>query len=183
MNSTEVFLHTMRKLIGSEQPSMANLVLKHGRDFADFAQHPAEIRRGRMQECFKNATHLAFSFPSRFTYCEGYADGCIPVHHAWVIDEAGSVIETTWEKHGLSYYGIPFQVGFLMEQLRLTETYGLLDNPGHWQLVRGDIDPAQWLHPKFCNGRSAPKTANVPVPCRDGSRSNAGRECTSRPLH
>ena len=47
------------------------------------------------------------------TYCEGYAIPDIGsiVHemdHAWCVDADGRVIDNSWRKPGLAYFGIPF---------------------------------------------------------------------------
>lgn len=149
MNTTQAYLNCARKVFGSHKPNFATFILEHGRDFSDFAELPPDIRKGRIKQCFENATNLVFRYPSRFTYCEGYANGCIPVLHAWVIDNAGKVIELTWPENGASYYGIPFQTRFLLERLHVTDTYGLLDQPRHPELLLGEIPPTEWLHPKF----------------------------------
>jgi hypothetical protein len=54
--------------------------------------------RRKQQACFGNSQQLVLE-RSGLRYAEGQAwqDGMLwPVHHAWVINEAGLVIDTTW---------------------------------------------------------------------------------------
>jgi hypothetical protein len=46
--------------------------------------------------CYSNAAQLALDHPDKYTYVEGYVlAGIIPVHHAWVVDRHGRVIDLT----------------------------------------------------------------------------------------
>ena len=46
--------------------------------------------------CYGNAAQLALDKPDKYTYVEGYVlAGIIPVHHAWVVDRRGRVIDLT----------------------------------------------------------------------------------------
>jgi hypothetical protein len=53
-------------------------------------------------QCFWNSYQLVESDPERFTYCEGYAlratSTGVAIHHAWVLDELGQVVDTTWAR-------------------------------------------------------------------------------------
>lgn len=134
-----------RKPIGQFY-SMGEFVLKHGKAFKSIKQKlPVGVRRGRMGRCFQNAANLAVN-DSRFTYCEGYAAGVIPLMHAWCIDKDGNVIDPTWaDDLGHSYFGVPFKTKYLIHSLLETETYGLIDRYEHnWPALRAD--PKDFLH-------------------------------------
>lgn len=96
---------------------------------------PAEYAWGEMKQCYMNAGQLAIDYRS-LTYYEGYAVGkaSIPIHHAWVVDEDGEVIDTTWREDGedareWTYLGVGFQGDFLCEIILEKETWGVLDSP------------------------------------------------------
>jgi hypothetical protein len=48
--------------------------------------------------------------------------------HAWCINRAGIVIETTWETAGSAYYGISFSRDYLLDTLVTNKMYGLLSD-------------------------------------------------------
>lgn len=65
-----------------------SLVFWHGRLFTP-ARLPADIERGRSQDCYRNALFLTIEHPG-WTYAEGYGlveDGAVP--HAWPSQTAG----------------------------------------------------------------------------------------------
>lgn len=81
-------------------------VYHHGDDFPA-ASLPASFPPGYgvPRECFANAGLAATD--GLGTYCEGYAvfsDSPIAIHHAWLIDPAGRVIDPTWEQPELCHY-------------------------------------------------------------------------------
>ena len=72
---------------------------------------PKPYRRGRVKQCFGNATRLVERYPELF-YVEGFAarhDLPIEFRHAWCEDCDGNVIDPTWR--GVCnkdlYMGIP----------------------------------------------------------------------------
>ena len=82
---------------------MEQVVLTYGRAFTT-ARHAAGHWRGAMGHCFRNARVLAHRSGGSggsgdpYTYCEGYAlppDTGLVYEHAWVIDQAGRVIDPT----------------------------------------------------------------------------------------
>lgn len=123
-------------------------ILKHGREFR-YSKLPKYISRGQMRECFKNAAEwvLLQDHPEPLFYCEGYASGIIPVHHAWICNARGEVLERTWKpKHQLTFYfGIPFKTKFLRERILETECWmSLIDDwQNGWPLLSLPAD--QWL--------------------------------------
>jgi hypothetical protein len=138
------YLHLCDRLAG-HAPSAYRLLLDHGRTFG-----PARVARARAlpQQCFRNA--LMRSLADRtLTYCEGYALHLIPTHHAWCVDAAGHVIETTWADPGTVYYGLAFAHDYVADHALATGYPGLLDNP-NWRKARLYRDaPAAFLHPGF----------------------------------
>lgn len=129
----------------------AGFILSHGREWTAQALPEGE-ERGEIKQCFANSQarmvddHMMGE--GRLTYVEGYAcsgalDFAFPVHHGWLVDEAGRVIDLTWEKtETATYFGVPFRSEYILEQVRKTEMWcSLLDNPyNDYALLRG-------LHP------------------------------------
>lgn len=62
------------------------------------------LKRGTPKNCFDNAYQLAKRRGWR--YVEGYATSIIPVHHAWVVDDADRIVEKTWPALGVAYFGV-----------------------------------------------------------------------------
>ena len=130
MNSTLEYLEAIKNMTSKmKAPSIEGIVLEHGRPFVSPAQaRPKGIRKGEDRMCFMNSYHLAMQ--TGWTYVEGFAISDvvpIPLHHAWVIDRAGMVIETTWETAGVEYYGIPLDTSFMHKVMLETKRYGILD--------------------------------------------------------
>lgn len=100
---------------------------------------------GPPKHCFRNAA-LAAQLVPILTYCEGYVSSVIPVLHAWCLSPEGEVVELTLEKPGSDYFGIPFQLSFLVQQLQKNRSYGLLDQ---WEngneLISGRYPKAMWF--------------------------------------
>jgi hypothetical protein len=89
--------------------SIEKLTLALGRWFdVPDVPRPATVVKGPNKYCFANARRLALRRKKTFRYVEGYGLSNIgfPCHHAWVIDAADTVIETTWEQPGRAYLGV-----------------------------------------------------------------------------
>jgi hypothetical protein len=72
---------------------------------------PGRIRRGMPRQCFHNS--LGLSLRLGYTYVEGYAlpdleNLYFPAHHAWNLDRNENLIDSTWDKTGLAYFGVAF---------------------------------------------------------------------------
>lgn len=108
--------------------TLENIVLQHGKFYnpPTFAPRPKHIVKGRDKHCFDNSYHIAIQNKG-YTYVEGIAVSLIPLHHAWVLDENGIVIETTWQDAGSGYYGIAFDFKFIHQVFLDTKTYGVID--------------------------------------------------------
>ena len=81
--------------------TIEKFILENGREFPTRIDLPHGVTYGKAKECFGNAFALA-AYDDRFTYVEGYAytPGLISVHHAWIIDADGNVIDNTWRDGG-----------------------------------------------------------------------------------
>ena len=98
--------------------NLYELVLMEGYEFPlEHLHFPASSRTGN-QQCFMNCFLLTMTAPQKYTYCEGFALGCvIPVHHAWIWDkDSCKIIDPTW-KQGEGYYGVPIQRDYVMERM------------------------------------------------------------------
>lgn len=119
---------TMNKREGYKYSSSEDLVLKQGKFFTP-EKRPENIELGSKKECFANASKLALE-RSDLTYVEGYAminDRLpLPIAHAWCVDKKGRVIDNTWEKPGVSYFGVPFKTSYLAKKLSEAGVYGIL---------------------------------------------------------
>lgn len=107
---------------------MGRFLLKHGREFKA-AVWP--YKRGKMKECFKNATDRMYR-AQRWTYCEGLAlnkDIGMLFHHAWLTDlhRVFAFDPTVENPLNYEYFGIPFDNAFVNKTLARTGVYGLLD--------------------------------------------------------
>lgn len=96
---------------------------------------PEDIERGVPQECFRNSHELVINQLDRgFTYFEGYAvraSLCVPILHAWCVDELGGVIDTTWKNsQECTYWGVGFDYDFMVQHTLELGWYGILGN--HW---------------------------------------------------
>lgn len=94
------------EMLGIE--SGANLkaaVLEHGRAYEVDREATAERVQGLIGNCFANAANAVIEDKlagrDELTYVEGFAHrGTIVVHHAWVINADGKVLELTWRDGG-----------------------------------------------------------------------------------
>jgi hypothetical protein len=80
-------------------------VLKHGRAYEVDREATAARIQGALGECFSNAANAVIEDKiagrEELTYVEGFAHrGGIVVHHAWVINADGKVLELTWRDGG-----------------------------------------------------------------------------------
>lgn len=91
------------------------------------------------QQCFDNAYRLARRWKARFRYVEGVALGVIPIHHAWVINAAGEVLDPTWLQNstiGTEYFGVVIPLD-IAKQVRHKDNASIIDNwQRRWPLFR-----------------------------------------------
>jgi hypothetical protein len=106
----------------------------NGREYRE--QLPG-VKRGMLKACYHNAVVLALAHPRKYTYVEGLAmpAGLFPVEHAWCVDRAGRVAETTWEKPA-EYFGVPVTLPAILSAAQMTDYYGgLFVCCGYWDKV------------------------------------------------
>jgi hypothetical protein len=130
--------------------SIEQLLVKYGKEWVPAALPPG-VERGRPNLCFTNASHLALD-QTGLTYVEGYGFNYdvvlsldLEILHAWCVDSAGRVVDSTWNEPGKCYYfGIPFKTSFLRFFLLQKRRYGLLDSP-EAPIQRGIWPVKKWL--------------------------------------
>jgi hypothetical protein len=76
----------------------------------------------------------------------------LAIAHAWLIDDAGEVVDPTWSEGstGATYFGVVFDSEYVLEVGEKDERYGILENDymnGH-KLMMGGLPPNA-LHSKF----------------------------------
>ena len=107
--------------IGKHPGGVFGFLTEHGREY-QFRPLPDDVRAGPPQACFETCQCLAADF-ERFTYCEGYAAGIIPVLHAWVTDASGYVIDPTWTggkgraPMGSQYFGVAIRTAYVIQHM------------------------------------------------------------------
>lgn len=119
-----------------------DLILSEGVQFDRFLKKPKWIKKGIIKQCFKNCFSSVVENPDDLIYCEGYAAGLIPTHHAWLLYQ-GQVIDPTWHNRFKSikyeYIGIPFKFNYVLKVAHETGYYGILDNfTQNYPLLKGE---------------------------------------------
>lgn len=126
------------------------LILSHGRKFEQVVRRPKWVQKGIIKECFANCLKEVVKHPDRLVYCEGYATGVIPTHHAWLLYE-GKVIDPTWDgrdiiKDHTEYFGIPFNYNYVLRIATETGYYGVIDNfTQGYPLLSGEHESREFL--------------------------------------
>jgi hypothetical protein len=104
-----------------------HFVLRNGRVY-----EPCGLigERRAPKACFQNASRFALEHKD-CRYVEGYAMSpgiWFPIHHAW-IEIDGKAMDNTWrDPLECEYFGVPFDVGVLRDELLRNKVYGLFDN-------------------------------------------------------
>ena len=78
------------------------------------------LHRAKPKRCFDNAFRIALKNAS-LKYCEGFACSIIPVEHAWLVDQDGSVIDPTWwrlQPRPQHYFGVVIQTASVLRARR-----------------------------------------------------------------
>ena len=148
MNASEHYLRAVASL-GSAH---AQFLVEHGRAF-----EPDLLTfrgwQGAPQNCFGNCAMMVLTKDPTLTYVEGYVDAIIPIHHAWVTRDDGTILDPTVRlEYRLgpapsAYFGVPFDSDFLRQFLLKTKTFGLLDGMSKQsiKLMTGKIKPKKFL--------------------------------------
>ncbi len=140
----------MNAALENQGRGMCAFVLEHGREWtASSLQEKSPIKRGAPRQCFANsqailAKLLTKGLEEDYTYVEGYASSgdlnfILPVHHAWLVDREGRVIDVTWNTPEASvYFGVPFRSCYVFEMIEKTSGYhSLIDHfPSKWELLQ-----------------------------------------------
>lgn len=82
-----------------------HMLVEHGR-FWTASPRPKHVRKRAAGRCFRNSAAVLQNQPVWY-YCEGYAtaQSMTPIHHGWLVDEDGLVIDPTWN-NGTAYFGV-----------------------------------------------------------------------------
>lgn len=145
----ETFVNLIASVASSNQ-AFADLLRQHA-CYHNPAPLPAKLKRLAPKRCFANAQQSVLKAVAAgktpMTYVEGY--GCsgalstvIPIHHAWLIDDEGNVVDQTWESPETStYFGLAFSTDYVVAKAKEHRTYDSLldDRRDRWLLLR---DPA-----------------------------------------
>lgn len=144
----------MNAALENQGRGMCAFVLSHGREWTPAPlQERSPIKRGIQKQCFANSQAILVKLlrkglEEEYTYVEGYATSgdlgfTFPMHHAWLADRDGRVIDVTWKKPEDSvYFGVPFRSEYIFNMIEKTSQYhSLIDHfPSRWELLR---DPAK----------------------------------------
>lgn len=119
-----------RRERGWRYATVESFILEHGRFWGPRVEPlPSGVHRGPNGECFKTAWEMTLKDPV-LTYVEGWAAGYLPVHHAWVVDAEGRVLEVTWPadayREMAAYFGVAFQRTALLRLLQYRKRFGVL---------------------------------------------------------
>ena len=113
-------------VISSAEEWIINNAWAMNNGFINEYKYPKLLKRGKMKECFKNATDIILRIdkkdrkPFDILYAEGFAlpNGLIPVHHAWLrirIDNKWFTFDPTWrDQEKTQYLGVTFTPDQLM---------------------------------------------------------------------
>ena len=104
-----------------------DFVLQHGRLFVP-GPWPKGVRQMAAQQCFDNAFRVARR--RGLIYVEGFGIGAFgfPFPHGWCVTDDGIVLDPTWDD-GREYFGVPFDMNFVIRTRRTIKTHSMLDNP------------------------------------------------------
>ena len=112
-DALDVITRKLQVLDGaSALPTAARITANHG-TFSDTVELAIGDLRGPLGYCFENslrAARMLAGSDEDWMYCEGFAyqprfDMLFP--HAWLVDNSGIVLETTWHERGATYHGVP----------------------------------------------------------------------------
>lgn len=136
MNLKEVLENQVKSWSAVGSPAiLERFVLRNGREYTP---QPFTGKRMTAKECFTNAAIKAYSDQ---TYVEGFAmrEGIeFPIHHAWLADKGGNVIDPTWiDPEKCQYFGIPIDHEELWDELARTGFYSIL--------VPGEMFNFEWM--------------------------------------
>jgi hypothetical protein len=115
--------------------STEDFILKHGK-LAMGRKLPKGYTHGRIKQCFYNSQMMLMDHfiagSGRLTYVEGYVASIIPVHHGWLVDTEGNVIDLTLRSadENTEYFGVAFNTDYVRRRIVETGLAGtLIDAP------------------------------------------------------
>ena len=113
--------------------SVEEFVLKKGQLFKT-----TKCIKGEPKQCFCNSYSYAIK-SNDYSYVEGYMlYNSILIQHAWIIDKNNNSIEVTLEEPAEEYFGVKFNLEYLVYIALLRKHYGVLDCPDiKFPLLRG----------------------------------------------
>ena len=115
------------------------VVLDRGQ-FWPGAPRPDGVPKMPPKLCFTNAFGLAQS--RGWSYAEGWATSVIPVHHAWCLNDAGRVVDPTWEEPEQSaYMGLRLDLDYVRTILLRSETWGVFFKRESRDLLKCETEP------------------------------------------
>jgi hypothetical protein len=140
--------HYLSLLAGIDgQAPFGQFMFDHG-SYHDAAPKPARFKSLMLKRCFSNAQKAVVTAVSAgrcpLTYAEGYACSGglapnIPMHHAWLVDDDGMVVDQTWTSPETStYFGVKFTAEYVMEKAKEhRRSYNSLldDRRDEWRLL------------------------------------------------
>lgn len=140
----------MNAALENQGRGMCAFVLEHGREWTPSPlQEKSPIKRGAPKQCFFSSQAILMKLLKKgleeeYTYVEGYASSgelgfILPVHHAWLADREGRVIDVTWNKPEASvYFGVPFRSRYVFEMIeKSSRCHSLIDHfPTKWELLQ-----------------------------------------------
>lgn len=133
-------------------------VLAHGRAWTA-QKRPKGWRKGEIKQCFANSQKKLvehwWAGDESLTYVEGFAyhgklGTTFKVHHGWLVDGEGRVIDLTWECPESSiYFGVPFQTEYVKQQASTSGMWATLlyHEWTDFELLRGITPVAEALKP------------------------------------
>lgn len=102
----------------------------------------------QLRNCYENAALMAMEF-EELTYVEGYAwHSFVPMQHAWLEHEDGTIIDPTWAQGELTQYGdhatymgVKFDIQLLRTLVVKHGIYGLFtgDSEARYPMLRNGL--------------------------------------------
>ena len=144
------YLETVAALENQGQGVCA-FVLAHGKPWipASFEEVSPVQFKGTPKRCFANSQQLLLRLQKKgfdFQYVEGFALSrnvpFLPIHHAWLVDQDGRVLDPTWDESELhQYFGVAFESDFIIQTIRRCGHISVVDNfQERWPLLQRDAD-------------------------------------------
>lgn len=109
------------------------IIEDHGHVFRRATPLPVGMRRGKMGNCYQNATKEMMKHGDAYEYCEGlvsHRDGHEKLMHGWLYRKSDfATIDTTWKLNpALVYRGLWIPGDVIIEMAQLTGRFGILEN-------------------------------------------------------